>query len=85
MVIQKKIEKYFEITIAEARQWNIWDWIFFCIETLYSTVLPFLTGMMFVTTKKLYWLFGLIFPVYLKFKITKRFNTAKKTKKVYVK
>lgn len=84
MAITKKIEKYFEITIAEAREWTVWDWIFFCIETMYSTVLPFLGGMLFVTQHKLYWLGFLILPVYLKFKITKRFSTKKKIKRIHV-
>jgi len=76
--------KYFELPIQEARNWKAIDYFLFVLEALYSTVFPFLSGMLLVARKELIWIFMLILPIYFKINIEKKFR-GKQNKRVYVK
>lgn len=75
--------KYFEVTIGKAREWGFRDWILFVIESLYSTVFPFIAGMLFVKRQELVWIMMLILPIYFRLQLSKK--ETPKTRKIYVK
>jgi hypothetical protein len=68
----KPLNKYFEITLNEASDWTIKEYILFVIETLYSTVFPFIAGMLLVRKGELIWLLMLVLPIYFKLRISKK-------------
>ena len=78
----KRILTYFELPIEDASKWEFKDYMLFVLESLYSTVFPFVAGMLLISKKQFIWIFMLILPIYFKFKID-----SKKTKKkrIYVK
>ena len=78
-----KTLKYFELPIWEAKGWRFEDYAMFVIESLYLTIFPFLSGMFLIKTNNLLWLLLLIFPIYLKFKVSKDEKAVRK-KRIYV-
>jgi len=78
-----RILKYFELPIEEVRQWGWKDYLVFVLENLYSTVFPFIAGMLLVDRRQLIWLFMLILPIYFKLNILK--NDDKRLKRIYIK
>lgn len=80
----KRLLKYFELPIEEARNWSYKDWFIFVIESLYTTVFPFIAGMLLVHRKELIWLLMLILPIYFRLNIQKKI-IEKQKKRVYVK
>jgi hypothetical protein len=79
-----KILKYFELPIMEIRKWGWKDYVFFIVETMYSTVLPFVAGMLLVRKQQLYWILFLVLPIYLRLTIVKNLESKIK-KRLYVK
>ena len=83
--MEKGLKKYFEIIIDDVVDWSWKEYIVFVIESLYSTVFPFIAGMLLVKRNEPVWIFMLILPIYFKMKISRKFDTKKKKKKIYVK
>lgn len=79
-----KILKYFELPIQEARDWEAKDYVFFVIESLYTTVFPFVAGMLLVDRRQLIWGLMLILPIYLRLTILKKLD-GKQNKRIYIK
>jgi len=80
----EKILKYFELPIMEVRKWTWKDYAFFIIESLYSTILPFLAGALLVRQGKLYWLLFMVLPIYLRLTIVKNLESKIK-RRLYIK
>jgi hypothetical protein len=78
------VMKYFELPIQEVRKWRWKDYVFFIVETMYSTVLPFVAGMLLVRKQQLYWILFLVLPIYLRLTIVKNLESKIK-KRIYIK
>lgn len=78
----KKLLKYFELNVDEVAEWTAKDYFLFVIESLYTTIFPFIAGMLLVYRRELIWILMLVFPVYFKLKIDKQ---KKRKKRVYIK
>ena len=78
----KKLLKYFVVKLDKIKEWNLKDYLFFVIEALWQTCIPFVAGVLFSQTQQLYWIVFLILPIYFKFKVDRGFY-AKKEKKIY--
>lgn len=85
MAENKKLLKYFEIQLDNAREWKLKDYLLFIIETLWSTIFPFLGGMMLVAKKQPQWIILLILPIYFKIKIEQKYNEELRKKRIFVK
>ena len=81
---QKKLLKYFELPIEEAKEWGYKDWMLFVIESLYSTIFPFIAGMLLVKKHEIIWILMLILPIYFRLNIEKKIN-GKRKKRLYIK
>ena len=79
--MKKKILKYFELGV-EVGEWTYKEYVLFVLESLYTTVFPFIAGMLLVSRYELVWILMLVLPIYFKLKIDKK-KTRKK--RVYVK
>jgi len=79
----KKVLKYFELPIEEMAEWTWKDYLLFVIESLYTTVFPFVAGMLMVYRQELIWLFMLVLPIYFRMNIQKKSN--KRKRRLYVK
>jgi len=78
----KKVLKYFELPIDEMAKWTWKDYLLFVIESLYTTVFPFIAGMLMVYRQELIWLFMLVLPIYFRLNIEKK--NKKRKKRLYV-
>lgn len=76
--------KYFELPIPDARDWDWRNYVVFVIESLYTTVFPFIAGMLLVYRRELIWIAMLFLPIYFRLNIQKKEETKKK-KRIYVK
>jgi hypothetical protein len=79
-----KILKYFELPIEEVKEWGWKDYLIFVVESLYTTVFPFIAGMLLVSRQQVIWIFMLVLPIYFRITILKRFDS-KRNKRIYVK
>lgn len=80
-----EVLKYFEIALDEARSWGWGEYGLFVVESLYTTVLPFIAGTELVATGQLFWIIFLILPIILRMNVLKKLDKRRKTKKIYVK
>lgn len=78
----KKLLKYFELPIDEIKEWDSRDYILFVLDSLYTTVFPFISGMLLIYRREIIWIFMLVLPIYFKLRIEKK-QTRKK--RIYVK
>lgn len=78
----KKLLKYFELPIEEIRDWDTRDYLLFVLDSLYTTVFPFIAGMLLIYRREIIWIFMLVLPIYFKLRIEKK-QTRKK--RIYVK
>lgn len=76
---------YFEVALSEARTWTWKEYVFFIIESLYTTVLPFFAGMRLVATWQIGYLIFLILPIILRLNVLKKFDERKKKQKIFIK
>ena len=83
-ITPKKLMKYFIVKLDKVREWDFKDYMFFVLESLWQTVLPFVAGVFFAQTRQFYWVIFLILPIYFKFQIDRGF-WAKKEKKIFFK
>ena len=81
---KKTVLKYFELPIDEVRNWDWKDYMVFVIESLYTTVFPFIAGMLLVRRNELVWILMLFLPIYFRLNILKKMDSKRK-KRVYVK
>jgi len=81
---KKTVLKYFELPIDEVRNWDWKDYMVFVIESLYTTVFPFISGMLLVRRNELVWILMLFLPIYFRLNILKKMDSKRK-KRVYVK
>jgi len=79
----KKILKYFELPIEEIAEWHWIDYFLFVIESLYSTVFPFVAGMLLVYRREIIWLAMLVLPIYFRLNIERK-HLKKRKKRLYV-
>lgn len=78
-----KIIKYFELPIQEIKEWGWKDYMLFIIESFYTTVFPFIAGMLLVRRQEIIWIFMLILPIYFRLTILKKFD-GKRNKRLYI-
>jgi hypothetical protein len=79
-----KIMKYFELPIQEVKEWGWKDYLVFVVESFYTTVFPFIAGMLLVKRQELIWIFMLVLPIYFRLTILKKFDN-KRNKRLYIK
>lgn len=79
-----KIVKYFELPIQEVIEWGWKDYMLFVIESFYTTVFPFIAGMLLVKRNEVIWIFMLILPIYFRLSFLKNYDN-KRNKRLYVK
>jgi hypothetical protein len=77
----KRLLKYFELKVDEIPEWTVKEYVLFLIEALYSTVFPFIAGMLLVYRRELVWVLMLVFPIYFKMRIDK---SKPRKKRIYV-
>lgn len=82
---KKPLRKYFELPIREAVEWEMNDYMVFVIESMYSTVIPFISGLMLAKTERLLWLFMLVLPIYIRLRVNKKILHDTRNKRIYVK
>jgi hypothetical protein len=82
--MKDKIVKYFELPIQEIKTWSLLDYVLFVVESLYTTVFPFISGMLLVKRQELVWIFMLILPIYFRLKFVRKFDNSR-NKRVYIK
>ena len=82
---KQKYLKYFIIPLEDARNWDWKDYTLFVVETLWTTVFPFISGMLLVARKQIIWIFMLILPIYFKIYIEKKIHENRRNKKIFVK
>ena len=80
----EKLFKYFELPIQEVKEWDWKDYLVFVLESLYTTVFPFIGGMLLVQRRQMIWIFMLVLPIYFRLNIMKKL-TEKRQKRIYVK
>lgn len=78
-----RIIKYFELPIQEAKKWGWKEYLIFVIESFYTTIFPFIAGMLLVKRQEIIWIFMLILPIYFRLNILKYYD--KKNKRIYIK
>lgn len=80
---EKRFLKYFELPIEEAKKWDYIDWFLFVVESLYTTVFPFIAGVLLAKKEQLIWILFLILPIYFRMKVLKSTEN-KRRKRIYV-
>lgn len=85
MTEKKKYLKYFEIPITEAKEWDWKEYLLFTLEIFWTTIIPFIGGALLVSSRKLIWLFMLVFPIYVRFKIQRKESKENKRQRIYLK
>jgi len=79
-----KILKYFELPIEEVKQWTWKEYLMFVVESCYTTVFPFIAGMLLVERQEVVWIFMLILPIYFRLTVLKKF-TGKVNRRLFMK
>ena len=80
---RKKVLKYFELSFPASKEWVWQDYAMFVLSSLYSTVFPFVAGMLLVQRQQLVWVLMIVLPIYFRFKIEKQKKPRKR--RIYVK
>jgi hypothetical protein len=68
------VKTYFEVPILESTTWGMMEYSLFALESVYSTVLPFIGGMLFYRSMSWYWILFMILPIYFRLNLTKKDN-----------
>jgi hypothetical protein len=79
-----KIIKYFELPLQEIKTWGWKEYLLFVIESLYTTVFPFIAGTLMVQRNQPIWVLMLILPIYFRLSVLKKYDKTR-SKRIYVK